>query len=292
MTIKKLLAASLLFFAFVTTPFAQAQSSVWKVSNSGNYFYLAGTIHVLSPQDHPLPNEFYQAYKDADKLIFETDMSASKSSAYQQKFLSAMQGSNDDTLVKALNTATYERLKHYLNQRNIQITHFSKYYPWALSVTLSLIEYHRLGMVGEYGVEEHFYKKALLDKKPLGQLETVDQQIASIQSMGNIEANLMINYTLDDLAQLPEYIKVMKLNWRSGDLEALTNSPVVKKMREDFPELYNTLVVKRNNNWLPTLKALNHNNLTEFVMVGTLHLNAPDGLINQLKLAGFKVEPL
>ena len=282
----------MLTFACITSTHAFAKSSVWKISDGEKYFYLAGTIHVLNPADHPLPSEFEQAYNDADQLVFETDMTASKTPAYQQKFFSVMQANENDALAKALNTATYQRLENYLKQRNIQITHFSKYHPWAISVTLSLIEYHRLGMVGEYGVEEHFYKKALLDKKVLGQLETVDEQITSIQSMGKIEANLMINYTLDDLAQLPEYIKVMKLNWRNGDLEALTNSPIVKKMREDFPELYDTLLVKRNNNWLPALKALNNNNAIEFVMVGTLHLNAPEGLINQLKLAGFQVEPL
>lgn len=37
---------------------------------------------------------------------------------------------------------------------------------------------------------------------------------------------------------------------------------------------------------------LNNNENIEFVLVGAMHLNAEEGLLNQLKLAGFKVEQL
>ncbi len=290
--LKKLLTLSLLAFIFMTPATASAQSSVWKVSKDGKYFYLGGTIHVLNPQDYPLPNEFATAYADADKLIFETDIAASKEPAFQQKFVSMMLSSDKKSLTNHLNKATYQKLKSYLAARNMGIEHFAKLQPWAIALSLSVIEYQRLGMVPEYGVEEHFFKKALADNKTLGQLETLEEQMASIQSMGDIEPNLMIDYTLRDLEQLPEFAAVLKENWRSGNIESFTSNKLVMQMRTDFPTLYTTLVINRNNNWLPALTSLNDNELIEFVLVGTLHLNAKEGLIQQLQQAGFKVDQL
>jgi uncharacterized protein YbaP (TraB family) len=290
--IKKLLTFSLLASIFISCASALAQSSVWKVSKGNKYFYLAGTIHVLNPQDYPLPSEFDKAYADADKLIFETDIAASKTPAFQQKFLSMMRSKESNSLANSLNSRTYETLKSYLAARNMKIEHFAKLYPWAVALTLSVIEYQRLGMVPEYGVEEYFYKKALIDNKTLGKLETLEQQMASIKAMGDIEPNLMIDYTLRDLEQLPEFAKVLKENWRSGNIESFTSNTLVKQMRTDFPTLYETLVINRNNNWLPILTLLNNNEFIEFVLVGTLHLNAKEGLIQQLQHAGFNVDQL
>ncbi len=40
-----------------------AQTSLWKVSNADSILYLGGTIHLLSPDDYPLPEEFLMAYQ-------------------------------------------------------------------------------------------------------------------------------------------------------------------------------------------------------------------------------------
>ena len=94
------------------------------------------------------------------------------------------------------------------------------------------------------------------------------------------------------LSAYPEFIDVMKSSWRSGDIETLTTNSLVVQMKSDFPELYNTLVISRNNDWMLTLSTLNNNNVKEFVLVGALHLNDKEGLLNQLSKAGFKIEQL
>ena len=63
-------------------------------------------------------------------------------------------------------------------------------------------------------------------------------------------------------------------------------------MKAEFPDLYDNLVVKRNNNWMPKLTALTDSKAKEFVLVGALHLSDKEGLINQLKLAGFTIDQL
>lgn len=271
---------------------AYAQSSVWKISKDGQYFYLAGTIHLLSEQDHPLPQAFIKAYKDSDTLVFETDIAAAKLPEFQQKFISAMTYDSGKTLKEDLNQKTYLQLKQYLASRDTAIEAFSQYRPWAVSLTISVMEYQRLGMTQEYGVEEYFYQQTLKDNKQLLKLETLDEQLFALQSMSQIEPNILINFTLRDLKELPSSVSALKNSWRTGDVEAFSSNNLVVQMKNDFPKLYATLVTNRNNNWMRSLRMLNNNENIEFVLVGAMHLNAEEGLLNQLKLAGFKVEQL
>lgn len=292
MNLKNVLTISLLIALNIVSFNSFSESSVWKVSKGEKYFYLGGTVHLLNPEDYPLPEEFISAYRDSDKLIFETDIADSKTPESQQKFLSAMMYNSDKTLVDDLNDETYLQLKDFLFSRSIPIESFTRFQPWAVALTISIIEYQRLGMVPEYGVEEYFYKVALSDNKELGHLESLDEQISFIESMGKIEPNIMVNYTLDDLAVLPDFIKVLKRSWRNGDIESFTTNSLIVQMRTEFPELYKTLITDRNNKWMLDISTLNDNNIKEFVLVGTMHLNGKEGLLNQLHRAGFVISQL
>jgi len=81
MTFKKLCSLLLL----TTATLSVQAASVWKVSSDKHTLYIGGTIHILSPEDYPLPREYDIAYKAADKVVFETDMIAANSLEFQQK---------------------------------------------------------------------------------------------------------------------------------------------------------------------------------------------------------------
>lgn len=269
-----------------------AQSSVWKVSKGGEYFYLGGTIHLLNKNDHPLPKEFMVAYNDSQKLIFEIDLNKSKTLEAQQKFMAVMVNPTGKTLSDTLTPKTYINLASYLNSKGIPPEHFASFYPWAVGLTISVMKYQQLGMQPEYGVDEYFYNLAKSDKKATGALETLEQQIQYMQSMGEIEPNMFINYTLRDLKELPKMANAMTKSWRAGDMKFFTENNMLVQSQKDFPDLYNTLLTQRNNNWMPQLFSLIKDKQTEFVLVGTMHLTDKNGLLNQLKKAGFKVEQL
>ena len=84
----------------------------------------------------------------------------------------------------------------------------------------------------------------------------------------------------------------MKKSWRSGDLEALSAHAFVVQMKKEFPEVYNALVTNRNNTWMKALPLLTDDSNKAFVLVGAMHLSGKEGLLNQLKTQGFKVEQI
>ena len=55
---------------------SSADTSVFKVSKDDEHLFIGGTIHMLAESDFPLPEEFDQAYQNAELIVFETDIAA------------------------------------------------------------------------------------------------------------------------------------------------------------------------------------------------------------------------
>lgn len=290
--IKKYLNLVLCVCAVLLPHYSYGKSSVWKVSKGDNFFYIGGTVHLLNAQDHPLPAEFDYAYKQSDTLIFETDIKQGQKAQAQKKLFQSMLNDSGNTLTEQLEPQVLNSLKSYLAARNLPIDNFVQFKPWATALMLTMMEYQRMGMRPEYGVDEYFNQLAITDNKQVSWLESLDEQIAYLSSMEQVDPNMMLKYTLDDLQQLPDFTIFLKQAWRSGDIEAFTSHDAIQEMKTEFPVIYNTLLTKRNNNWMPKLLSLNDNNNIEFVLVGTMHLNDEQGLLQQLQRSGYTIAQL
>jgi uncharacterized protein YbaP (TraB family) len=58
---------------------------------------------------------------------------------------------------------------------------------------------------------------------------------------------------------------------------------------KESPELYQRLLVERNNNWMPQVESCIKQNAGCFIVVGAAHLIGPDGLPSLLQKKGYKV---
>jgi len=279
---------SILFLGVVNS--AHATSSVWEISNGKTSIYLGGTVHVLTADDYPLPAEFDRAYGLADVLVLETDMAKLESPAFQQAMLSQMSYPKGQNLTQDLTPETYKLLAAYCESRGIGMQLINTFKPSMISLMLTMAELQRLNFTG-IGVDKYYNGKAITDAKELGKLETVEQQLAFIAGIGDGKEDALIRYSLEDIKTLPTFMKEMKIAWRNGNTQALVDlaiTPLVK----DFPDIYQSLLVQRNNNWLPQIEAMFTNKKTELVLVGTLHLVGKDGLLHQLEASGYKINQL
>ncbi|NQZ93345.1 MAG: TraB/GumN family protein [Moritella sp.] len=279
---------SMLIFGVVNS--VHATSSVWKVSNGKSSLYLGGTVHVLMADDYPLPAEFDQAYALADTLVLETDMAKLESPQFQQAMLRQLSYSEGQNLTQHLTPETYELLTAYCESRGIGMQVINNFKPSMISLMLTMIELQRLNFTG-MGVDKYYNDKAIADAKPLGKLETVEEQLAFIASMGKGKEDALIRYSLEDIKTLPTFMQEMKVAWRNGDPQALVDLAITPLIK-DFPDIYQSLLVQRNNNWLPQIEAMFSNQQTELILVGTLHLVGKDGLLQRLEAAGYKISQL
>jgi len=265
-------------------------ASVWQVSKAGNTVYIGGTLHILSPQDFPLPNAYGIAYNQADKLVFETDIAGLNSPRFQQDSRARLTYSDGTQLKDVLSKETYQALKAHLAARQVDITAMANYTPALISITLSFAELRLLGLTSQ-GVDEFYYFKAMTDGKALDWFESPQQQLEFIAALGGEDEDQMIRYALDDVKQLPKALGELKKYWQSGDMGALYQSQG-KSFHDDFPEIYQQLLIQRNENWLPAIEKMLTTSQTEFVLVGTMHLSGPDSVLDMLMKRGYSVQKL
>ncbi len=84
-------------------------------------------------------------------------------------------------------------------------------------------------------------------------------------------------------------IAEMTTAWERGDLDMLERV-VVDDTREEYPDVYEALFVRRNNAWMDVLVRELEGSGVDFVAVGAGHLLGQDGLVAQLRARGYTVE--
>lgn len=276
-----------LFLLFIFSGNAAAVTSVWKISNDQHAIYIAGTIHVLRPQDYPLPAAFDLAYLLSDRIVFETDVSKASSSSFAEKLNEYFAYRNNLTLRSAITPQTYRELQLYCDSKAISISQLLPFKPQFVSLMLTSIELRRLG-VSSSGVDQHYHERARGDNKPVDELESLEQQLSFLANMGVGQENELIRSTIRENQRLAQLMSTILQAWRTGNYRQLEREALIP-MKQEFPGIYRELVVERNNNWLPLIEDYLKTPETEMLLVGALHLVGDDGLINRLRKLGYDI---
>ncbi|WP_041521612.1 TraB/GumN family protein [Gilvimarinus agarilyticus] len=280
--VKGLLAACALCAASA----AQADSYLWQVSDGDNALLIGGTIHMLKPSDYPLPDEFPAAFAAAEKVVFETNMDVVSDPAFSQKLQQAMMLPKGKTLQDQLSEKTWARLSEYAISRQLPLAPMQAFQPAFVALAFTMMEMQKLGF-GD-GIDQKYFAQAKAQNKSLGQLETPDEQLGFMVAMTEMDPDLFINATLDDLEQMSEMFDQMVAEWREGDADELFTL-MGKPMLDEAPALYDLILTQRNKTWVPHIKQLLATPEKELVLVGALHLAGPDSVLLMLQQSGLKV---
>ncbi|WP_271273604.1 TraB/GumN family protein [Aliamphritea hakodatensis] len=262
-------------------------SPVWKVSDGKETVYLGGTVHVLEAGDYPLPATFDKAYRQADMVFFETDIDALSTQGFVQQLLAQTSYPQGQSIVSRLSAETLAKLKTYLVAQGISFKALEQFRPGMLGMQLSQIELRKQG-ISVAGVDSYFNDAAIRDNKPRGRLETPQDQIHVIATMGQGNESEVIENALTDVANLREDFNQIRDAWRRGDRSGLTDL-TVKPFREELPADFKLMIVDRNNKWMPQIERMFRTAEDELVLVGAMHLVGREGLLQQLEKKGYSV---
>ncbi|MCG2633708.1 MAG: TraB/GumN family protein [Gammaproteobacteria bacterium] len=274
----------------------RADTSLWRVTDGdrtlllgGTIHLLGGIIHLLGEGDYPLPAEFDRAFAEAVELMFETDLQALEAPAFGQELAARLSYPPEESLRADLSLPTMRALTAYCKQTGLPLAVLERYRPPLVVLTLLNAEFQRIGLVAA-GVDAHFYKRARTQGKPTLQLEAPGEQLGFIVNMGRGQEDALIRATLRDISEMEAMIRRILPAWREGDHGRLA-ADLLEPMRQESPQLYQDLVVSRNQAWMPKIRAQLEDSGTELVLVGALHLLGPDGLLQGLVESGYGVEP-
>ena len=92
---------------------------------------------------------------------------------------------------------------------------------------------------------------------------------------------------MEDLDKEVAGVKEMAQAWSFGNIAAMEKMTLDEM--KDAPELYQRLLVQRNQNWIPHVEACIKDSSGCFIVVGAAHLVGPDGLPTLLAKKGYKV---
>jgi hypothetical protein len=281
----------IILITIVFSATAYAESSVWKLTSGNNNFYIAGSCHVLSKSDYPLPEEFELAYENVDQVIFETDLEALMSPEIQQLLMGIATYPGDDTLEKKLSKKSYATLAEYCNHNAIPISIFQKFKPWMVTMTLLAIELEKNGISSADGLELYLSEKTKRDGKNTGGLEDIQEHIEIISSFEEALDESIIENFVQEIEELHVTAKDLIKSWKAGD-EAKINEYLSGRLRKESPKLYERIIVDRNRRWISPLEDLINSGERTLVVVGVGHLAGEDSVINLLKSKGYKIEKL
>lgn len=270
---------------------AHGHNFLWKAtSKAGGVVYLAGSIHMLTPDFYPLPAPFDEAFKDADLLVEEIDLAEMLGPAMQMMALQRGMLPGGQTLETVLTPTTLALVRKTVADLGAPLGALQQFKPWMLAIALEGLELMKVGFDPNLGLDKHFYDLARDGGKAVQGLETAEYQISRLDGMTMEQQDRMLATTLRELATEAASVGKLTEAWKNGDATAIERL-VLADLKSDSV-MYQRLLVERNKNWLPKLEALFTRKGHALVIVGAAHLVGPDGLLAMLKARGYSIEQL
>jgi uncharacterized protein YbaP (TraB family) len=268
----------------------QAKSFLWKVQSGPRVMYLAGSVHALSADVYPLSPAFEQAFAASDTLVEEIDLNQAGLLALGPMLLSKAMYQDGRTFDKVVSKETHDLVVKQLKGLPMAAELIRMMKPWMVMLTLTAIQIQQAGLDPTLGLDQHFFDRATKAKKAVIGLETAESQIDRFDKMPESLQEQMLRSTLDELGMQNKEIATMVSAWRRGDAATIERDMV--RALQKYPAAYQSLIVERNNNWMPQLEKCLTRTTPCMVVVGAAHLVGPDGLLTLLQRKGYRLEQM
>jgi uncharacterized protein YbaP (TraB family) len=268
---------------------AAADPAAWRITGkNGGEVTLLGSMHVLRPSDHPLPAAVDGLIERAQSIVMELDLDDVDAVAQQRVILETAMLPQGTVLANVVDASVYRLVEQTAGELGIDIKLLERFEPWFLAVTLLDQGMRQFGFQAERGIEQYVLDQARRSGKEIVGLESLEFQIGIFDSLPPPQQQAMLEQTLAELDEAEAALDAMVDAWRDGELESL--SAELLEDFDDFPGLYDTLVTKRNQSWVPALERMLADGQRHLVVVGALHLVGPDSVIELLRAGGHAAE--
>jgi uncharacterized protein YbaP (TraB family) len=283
----RLAAALLLALLVLPAGVRAAATSLWEARREGQQIFLLGALHVLRPQDYPLPPEMEAAYRACSAVVFETDLGALERPDTQMQMLALGTYPEGQSLLSHLDAGERRLLTERAAHAGLPLEQLVRLRPWLGAVMLTMAELQRMGFDPAAGVDRHFFQRAREDGKRIYFLETVEDQFRILADLPPDLQGALLKQTLADLGDLAAMAAEMTSTWRDGDGDALDRA--VNRGLNRHPDLRRRLLTERNRSWGWLLSGPLAAESPLLVVVGAGHLVGSLSLPEILRQTGFQV---
>ena len=249
--------------------------------------YLFGTMHMLCADDIELSDSLRTAIGRADQVYLELDMDN------MFEMLGAMQNMKmrgDTTLSDLLTKDEYKKVKEHFNAKGglMPFAMLENFKPLMTAAMLSEQQFatcdHMISM------EQLIMKEAKNADIPLKGLETMNYQLSIFDKIPyKLQAKQLYQMITRTDKHEKDELTILTDAYRKQQLEKLEELTTKDDMGiQNFTDV---LLYDRNKNWTEKMQSMMSKSAV-VVAVGAGHLPGQKGVINLLRKAGYKVDPV
>jgi len=272
---------------------------LWEVENEDTKMYLLGSIHLMPEDTYPLDEKIESCFQEADVLAVEADPSQIDQTAVQTLIMSKGMYPQGETLRANIDSVLYKKVTDVFTAYGLPMQQVDTFKPWFASFNIAVLEIQKTKLNPEFGIDNHFIKKAKSSEMEIIELESGFGQLELLTSFPEKAQEQYLEYSLSNYENIQELFDTMLAAWKTGDAE-LMNKATKQKMLDfckTMPGLegyYNKMFPERDNKIVEKLDKIlkSKEKKTYFVVVGAGHLIGDDGLLQLLKDKGYKTKQL
>lgn len=267
----------------------EASPALWTIQQGDATVHLFGTFHLL-PEGVNWRNDLVnEAFAASDHVWFEADVLSPDAQASVQALIPQL-GLNEPgvALSSLLDEDTRVSLAAMSASLGIPTANLEPLKPWLAGLVLATTQLQALGFDPTAGVEAVLNAEAREAGKTLGYFETVESQMRVFADLTPETQVQWLALSLEEMSELQVQMEAMVTAWATGDMNTL-DAQVNGSMRDASQEVYEAIMVNRNQDWIPLILGLLEQGGTHFVAVGAGHLPGEDGVVTLLEAEGLTV---
>lgn len=285
----------------LVAPHAYPEGNLWQATQGDTTVTVVGTIHIPDPRLTPIVDKLSDMVANADLLILEA-------TADDEAGLAALAAEKPEmffitegpTLIDILGEEEWAKVNERLAALGIPGFLAAKFQPWYLSLTLA-IPPCALTVIqsGEKGLDRQLEDIANASGVPLASLddteavlmlfasEPIEDQLDGLritletQAEGDAASSTLIQAYFDGR---------VRESWEFGRIQV--EQAGIENGAELFEEVNQSLLIGRNEDWEPKMKALIEGRQDVVIAVGAAHLSGESGVLKALERAGYTISPL
>lgn len=261
---------------------------LWRISGKNiiRPSYLFGTMHMLCADDIQLSDSLTHAIQNADNVYLELDMD---NLFEMMSAMTKMKMRNDTTLSDLLTKEEYEKVKAFFKE-NSMLLPFSMLETFKPLLAASMIMEQQAGSCDNMiSMEQLIMQESKRNGVAIRGMETMEYQMGIFDSIPyGLQAKQLVKMIEEGGSDNSEMKKITEA-YRSQQLDKMEE--MTKKEDMGLEQFTDLLLYNRNLNWAKKLEDLLAGK-SLVIAVGAGHLPGEKGVINLLRKAGYKVEPV
>jgi|GEM_PF-18819 len=268
----------------------RASPPMWRLADDDSEIWLLGTFHILPPDLDWRSDPLAKAIDAADTIYFEAEVDTPDA---RQKTIQTLmtQGflPKEKNLSSLLDESEAEKLKEVANQVGLPFAAIDTMRPWQAFLTTTVQYIVAKGFDPGSGVETVLLREARLRGRNLEFFETVEEQLSLFTSLSPKVELALLKITLQEWDAQDEQFAALFKAWRDGDVGVI-DTLMNETMREQSPEVYDALMLRRNEDWAARIKEVMAGEGRVLIAVGAGHLVGNENSVPALLNAqGFEV---